>query len=95
MQVLSATGAHHGGIKLVTIKSVGNGTLIIVTDPATGTDYSLYQSKVTAVKLIKFAERQGYTEDHQLIGTELTPEPLHTIGGKEVGTYFWEPRAPA
>jgi hypothetical protein len=95
MQVLSATAAHHAGIKLVIIKSLETRGIIVVTDPRTGTDYSLYLSKVTTVKLYRFAERQGYTKDHQLVGAELTTEPLHTAGGKAIGTYFWEPRLPA
>lgn len=74
MDVLTATGAHNAGIHKVVIKEVHDFGNIIVEEPRTGREFRLYVGNATTKRLMYFAHANGYTEDKQLVGAELSPE---------------------
>jgi hypothetical protein len=77
MQVLTATGAHNGGISKVVIKEANDFNRIIVTDPETSHEFLLCVTRMTQHRLVQHAQANGLTAVSQLVGAELTPECPH------------------
>lgn len=77
MLMLTATRAFLVGIKRVIIKAVNDATgEVIVVDPHNGVEFILYQSPRTVRAIGDFARRHHYTENRQLVGAVLIPEPV-------------------